>query len=504
MEPLPILRFTYGPFAENTYVVIGRSGREAMIVDPGMDAEPVLEEVAARGLTVTLLLNTHGHLDHVAGNAPSSAPRALPSRSTPRTCLSCGSCRGKRRCTASRRRLRPSRISSSPKVYPLTFDGDAFDVIHTPGHTPGGVCLRLRDQMIVGDTLFHGSVGRTDLPGGDWDTLVRSIRDKLFVLPDEVRCYPGTRGRDDDRTRAPRQPVRRRPSAPSRAMTTGAVVAVAAVVAAAGAWLGWFLNNRLGAQSVEAAKQKAEESLRGAHREADNVKRQAVVEAREQILKERTKAEGDLRSRRGQLVKREKELKQLRDSLTEIESEIARKQEALHETETDLASRETELTRGREELTHLRHEENARLERASGLTRDEARRQLLRNLRAEVRFEAAGMMKEIKDEAQKNADAEARKIVALAMERIASDLSVERSITHFALPQGGQMRGRIIGHEGKNIRAFEQVTGHQLLLDEAGESVQLSGFNPCGARSHAASSRCSSRTGTSIPAGSRS
>src|SRR5262245_47539235 len=69
MEPLPILRFTYGPFAENTYVVIGRSGREAMIVDPGVDAEPVLEEVAARGLTVTLLLNTHGHLDHVAGNA---------------------------------------------------------------------------------------------------------------------------------------------------------------------------------------------------------------------------------------------------------------------------------------------------------------------------------------------------------------------------------------------------------------------------------------------------
>ncbi|HVQ35537.1 MAG TPA: Rnase Y domain-containing protein, partial [Candidatus Bathyarchaeia archaeon] len=88
-------------------------------------------------------------------------------------------------------------------------------------------------------------------------------------------------------------------------MTTGAVVAVTAAVAAGAAWLGWFLNNRLGAQSVAAAKQKAEESLRAAHREADNVKRQAVVEAREQILKERTKAEGDLRSRRGQLVKRE-------------------------------------------------------------------------------------------------------------------------------------------------------------------------------------------------------
>ena len=77
---------------------------------------------------------------------------------------------------------------------PLTFDGAAFDVLHTPGHTPGGVCLRRGDQMIVGDTLFRGSVGRTDLPGGDWDTLVRSIRDKLFALPDEVRCYPGHEG----------------------------------------------------------------------------------------------------------------------------------------------------------------------------------------------------------------------------------------------------------------------------------------------------------------------
>ena len=261
-------------------------------------------------------------------------------------------------------------------------------------------------------------------------------------------------------------------------MTAGTAALIVTAAAVAGAALGWFLNNRLGARSVESAKLKGDEALRAAHREADNVKRQAVVEAREQILEERTKAEGDLRSRRGQLVKREKELKQLRDSLTEIEAEISRKQDALHETESDVAAREGELLREREELTHLRHEENVRLERASGLTRDEARRQLLSNLRAEVRFEAAAMMKEIKDEAQKNAETEGRKIIALAMERIASDLSAERTITHFALPSGGQMRGRIIGHEGKNIRAFEQVTGIQLLLDESGESVQLSGFNP--------------------------
>ena len=76
----------------------------------------------------------------------------------------------------------------------LEFDGAMFDVIHTPGHTPGGVCLRRGDQMLVGDTLFAGSVGRTDLPGGDWDALIASIREKLFMLPDDVRCLPGHEG----------------------------------------------------------------------------------------------------------------------------------------------------------------------------------------------------------------------------------------------------------------------------------------------------------------------
>jgi ribonuclease Y len=253
---------------------------------------------------------------------------------------------------------------------------------------------------------------------------------------------------------------------------------LAFAAALVGGALGWFLNNRLGARSLDAARLKGEEIQRAAGREAENVKRQQIMEAREQILRDKSKAEGDLRSRKGQLDKRERELKQLRDSASEMEAEAARQHEAVHAAEQDLATREAELRRGQETLEHLVHEENARLERASGLTRDEARQQLLQNLKAEVRFEAAGLVKEIKDEAQRGAEAEARKIVALAMERMASDLSAERSVTHFDLPPGGQMRGRIIGHEGKNIKAFEQATGIQLLLDDAGESVQLSGFNP--------------------------
>ncbi len=261
-------------------------------------------------------------------------------------------------------------------------------------------------------------------------------------------------------------------------MTGTTALLIVALAGVAGIALGWFLNNRLGERGVVAARLKADELARAAAREAENLKRQQIVEARDQILKEKQKADSDLRSRKGQVAKRERDLKAAQERLQETEAELGRQREALAESEKDLTAREAALATGHEQLEQLVQEENARLEHASGMTKDEARRQLLTNLKAEARFEAARVVKEIKDEAQRSAESEAQKIIALAMERIASDLSAERTVTRFALPPGGQMRGRIIGHEGKNIMAFEQTTGIQLILDEAGESVQLSGFNP--------------------------
>ena len=194
MQPLEILRFTYGPFAENTYVVVGPSGRRAMLVDPGLETEPILDALRDRDLDVELILNTHGHLDHVANNAffkrATGAPLAIHPADLPYL-----------KAVARQASFYGLTAEDSPDPdllledgAPLAFDDTTFDVLHTPGHTPGGVCLHRGTQMLVGDTLFRGSVGRTDLPGGDWAALVDSIRTKLFALPDEIRCYPGHEG----------------------------------------------------------------------------------------------------------------------------------------------------------------------------------------------------------------------------------------------------------------------------------------------------------------------
>ena len=254
------------------------------------------------------------------------------------------------------------------------------------------------------------------------------------------------------------------------------LVAILAIVA--GTLFGWLLNNRFGRKSLEAIRMRVDEATRAARREGEKIKRQALLEAREEGLKQREKAEGDLRSRRGQLNKKEKDIQAERDRLHQVEQQFTQREEQLADGSRALDEREAQLEKEREELERLIAEENRQLESVSGMTRDEARRRLLANLKAQTRLEAATMVKEIKDEATRNAETEATKIIALAIERCASDHGAERTISFFDLPEGSELKGRIIGQEGKNIRAFEASTGIQLLIDEESNRITLSGYHP--------------------------
>lgn len=190
-DELEILRFVLGPFEENAYLLVGPSRQKALLFDPGLGSEVILPVLEERGLKLEVIVNTHGHLDHVAGNRriKEVTGALLAIHALDRPFLE------NLRVQAAAFGL-PAEDSPQPDLElregePLPFDGLALEVIHTPGHTPGGTCIRLGDRMWVGDTLFRGSVGRTDLPGGSWPQLVSSIRDKLFRLPGATRCYPG-------------------------------------------------------------------------------------------------------------------------------------------------------------------------------------------------------------------------------------------------------------------------------------------------------------------------
>jgi glyoxylase-like metal-dependent hydrolase (beta-lactamase superfamily II) len=182
------------PFAENTYVAWKEGGVEAVVVDPGTEPQAILDFLDERGLNAVAILNTHGHADHIAGNADVKAIY-------PTAPIVIG--RGDAELLTNPD-LNVSRSFGfdvlSPPADKLVDEGDTvsfagltFDVREIPGHSPGHIVFILRGEGLVfgGDVLFRGSIGRTDFPGGSFETLADGIRKKLYTMPDDTVVYPG-------------------------------------------------------------------------------------------------------------------------------------------------------------------------------------------------------------------------------------------------------------------------------------------------------------------------
>jgi glyoxylase-like metal-dependent hydrolase (beta-lactamase superfamily II) len=187
--------YTCGPFLTNGYLLLEDGGETCIFVDPGLECEEVLDGIVGRGLRVSAIVNTHGHVDHAYGNAAAidrlGAPLLAHEADLPLL-----------ERMPDQAGLFGFDAPASPKPDRFLADGDTLDlgaetlrVLHTPGHSPGGICLVSEagapPVAVVGDTIFAGSIGRTDLWGGDFELLARSIREKLYVLPDETVLLPG-------------------------------------------------------------------------------------------------------------------------------------------------------------------------------------------------------------------------------------------------------------------------------------------------------------------------
>lgn len=239
---------------------------------------------------------------------------------------------------------------------------------------------------------------------------------------------------------------------------------------------GWFYSTRIGQGKVMSAEERAKKIIADAERDAAATTREKLLEVKDEWYKKKQEYDNDVNQKRNKLQAYEKQLHGR-------EENIDRKVELLNKKEREvmqLQKKNEDLAKVLEvkttDLEKLIADENTRLERASGMSRDEARRHLMDNLTDAVKTESAQMLKEIRDKAREEGKKDAQKIIVQAIQRTAADHAVETTVSVLNI-QSDEMKGRIIGREGRNIRAFEAATGVDVIVDDTPEAVILSGFD---------------------------
>ena len=241
--------------------------------------------------------------------------------------------------------------------------------------------------------------------------------------------------------------------------------------------LAWIVNWRLGQGKLQSARNIASRVIDEAKKEAETRKKEVVLEAKEEWYKAKEKFERETEGRRKELNKLEKRFTEKETTLGRRVDLLDKKEEESKRRETELISNEETIAKEKDDLRVLIESENRQLERIAGLSSPEAKQLLMRNLEEEARHDAARTIRQIRDEAKRTAEREAKKIVTLAIQRCAADHSVENTVSVVTL-QNDEMKGRIIGREGRNIRAFETATGVDVIIDDTPGAVVLSGFDP--------------------------
>jgi ribonuclease Y len=255
------------------------------------------------------------------------------------------------------------------------------------------------------------------------------------------------------------------------------MIVIAAGVAVLAFLLGWFISRRIGEMKLGKADELAKKIIQEAEKEAEIKKKESILETRDEWYKAKVNFEKELQIKKSELGRLEKRFAEREANLDRKVDILSKKEREIQNRDKVLFAREKAVRSKGDQLDRLIADQNKQLEKIAQMTAEEAKKLLMENLEAQARQEAAQLIKEIKEEAEQTAEKEAKNIIISAVQRCAADHTVESTVSVVNLPTD-EMKGRIIGREGRNIRSFETATGIDVIVDDTPEAVILSGYDP--------------------------
>ena len=246
---------------------------------------------------------------------------------------------------------------------------------------------------------------------------------------------------------------------------------------AIGVLLGYALRQRLSDKKLESSENLSARIIDEAKKEAETIKKEALLQAKENLLKTKTEFEKDSKERKLELDNLERRLRSKEENIDRRLDSLSQKETNIENREKGLINRESQLNDKHERLNRLLEEQKEKLEKIAGISSEEAKNYLMQSMEAQAKREAAVNIRKIEEEAKRTADKNAREIITYAVQRYASEFVAENTVSVVSLPND-EMKGRIIGREGRNIRAIEAATGIDLIVDDTPEAVVLSSFDP--------------------------
>lgn len=241
-------------------------------------------------------------------------------------------------------------------------------------------------------------------------------------------------------------------------------------------YLGWMFNSKIGKKSIVSAEDRAKQIIADAQKESNNIKREKLLEVKDEWYKKKIEFDNEVNQKRQKLANTEKQLTIREENIEKKFDQVIKKERENKQFEKELLELKKSLDQRVIEIQKLEAEQNLKLEKISGLTSEDAKKMLMENMVNQAKADVSHLVKEIHDQAKAEAKKDAQKIIVQAIQRTAADHSIETTVSVVQI-QNDEMKGRIIGKEGRNIRAFEAATGVDVIVDDTPEAVILSSFD---------------------------